>query len=93
MELKNVIRFNRYSSHEAVSAENDISTTTHLSKQFVFERRTASWIEQRDSITYKTNDTIQSTDQMIPSQRFLKQNEKYVHNNMLDKRKKSKTKV
>ena len=86
LQLKKIIRYSRYTSKGAVLAKKFNTTIRNLSKKVVSEKGNASWIDEIDSTVNKYNNTVHSTNKMTPIQASLKQNEEYVHNNILDER-------
>ena len=61
-------------------------------KKPIFLNGDANWIDEIDSIINKYNNKIHSTIKLTPSQASLKENEEYVYQNLIDKRKKIKPK-
>ena len=91
---KNNIKFySRNSSFGAVFAERFNRTIKDLLKKPVFEKGDGNWIDILPTITKQYNNRIHSSTKLSPIQASLKKNEGYVYKNLLDKRKKSETKI
>ena len=90
---KNDIKlYSRNSSYGAVFAERFNRTIRDLLKKIVFEHGDANWIDVLQTITKQYNNRIHSSTKLTPIQASLKKNEGFVYKNLLDKRKKVKTK-
>ena len=90
---KNDIKlYSRNSSYGAVFAERFNRTIRDLLKKPVFEKGDGNWIDILPTITKQYNNRIHSSTKLSPIQASLKKNEGYVNKNLLDKRKKVKSK-
>ena len=90
---KNDIKlYSRNSYLGAVSAERFNKTIRDLLKRPVFEKGDGNWIDILPTITKQYNNRIHSSTKLTPIQASLKKNEGFVYKNLLDKRKKIKTK-
>ena len=83
----------RNTSLGAVFAERFYRTMKNLLIWRVFEKGDGNWIDVLPTITKQYNNRVHSSTKLTPIQASLKKNEHYVYNNLIDKRKKSKTKV
>ena len=93
LNKNNIKLYSRNSSYGAVFAERFNHTIRDLLKKPVFEKVESNWIDVLPTITKQYNNRTHSSTKLTPIQASLKKNEGYVYNNLLDKRKKSKTKV
>ena len=91
---KNDIKlYSRNSSYGDVFAERFNRTIRDLLKRPVFERGDGNWIDVLQTITKQYNNKVHSSTKLSPIQASLKKNEGFVYKNLIDKRKKNKTKV
>ena len=90
---KNDIKlYSRNSSYGAVFAERFNRTIKDLLKKPVFGKGDGNWIDILPTITKQYNNRIHSSTKLSPIQASLKKNEGYIYKNLLDKRKKVKSK-
>ena len=88
---KNDIKlYSRNSSYGAVFAEKFNQTIRDLLKKPVFEKGDGNWIDVLPTITKQYNNKVHSSSKLTPIQASLKENESFVYQNLLDKRKKIK---
>ena len=92
LNKNNIKIYSRNSSYCAVFAERFNRTIRDLLKRLVFEKGDGKWIDVLPTITKQYNSGIQSSTKLTPIQASLKKNERFVYNNLLDKRKKKKPK-
>ena len=85
--------YSKNSSYGAVFAERFNRTIRNLLKRPVFERGDGKWVDILPAITKQYNNTVHSSTKLTPKDASLKKNEGFVYKNLLDKRKKSKTKI
>ena len=91
---KNDIKiYSRNSSYGGVFAERFNRTIRDLIKRPVFEKCDSNWIDRLQTLTKQYNNRVHSSTKLSPNDASLKKNEGYVYKNLLDKRKKNKTKV
>ena len=88
----NIKLHSRKSSYGAVFAERFNRTIRDLPKKLVFEQGDAIWVDILSKITKQYNNRTHSSTKLTPIKGSLKKNEGYVHNKVLDKRKKVKPK-
>ena len=88
----NIELYSRNTSYGAVFAERFNRTVRDLLKKLVFEKSDGNWIDVLPTITKQYNNRVHSSTKLTPIQASLKNNEGYVYNNILDKRKKIKPK-
>ena len=69
-------------------AENFNRTISDLLKRSVFEKGGGNWIEVLPTTTKQHINRIHSSTKLTPIESSLKNNEGYVYQNLLDKRKK-----
>ena len=93
LNKNNMKLYSRDSSYGAVFAERFNRTIRDLLKKIVFEQGDAKWIDILPTITKQYNNKVHSSIKLTPIQASLKKNEGYVYKNVLDKRKKSNSKV
>ena len=90
---KNHIKFySRNTFLGAVFAERFNRTIRDFLKKPVFEKGDGKWIDILPTITKQYNNKVHSAFKLTPIQASLKKNEGYVYKNLLDKRKKIKSK-
>ena len=89
----NIQLYYRNTSVGAVFAERLNRTLRDLLKRPVFEKGDVTCIDILPKITKQFNNRIHSSIELTTIQASLKKNERFPYNNLLDKRKKSKTKV
>ena len=90
---KNIIKiYSRNTSVGAVFAERFNRTIRDLLKRPVFEKGESNWIDVLPVITKQYNNRMHSSTKLTPIEASLKKNEGYVYKNLLDKRKKIKSK-
>ena len=90
---KNDIKlYSRNSSYGAVFAERFNRTIRDLLKKIFFEQGDAKWIDVLPTITKQYNNRMHTSTKLSPKDASLKKNERFVYNNLLDKRKKIKPK-
>ena len=90
---KNKIKlYTRNTSVGVVFAEHFNRTIRDLLQKIVFEQGDANWIDVLPKITIQFNKKIHTSTQLTPIQASLKENEGFVYNNLLDKRKEVKPK-
>ena len=92
LNRSNIKIFSRNTSLAAVFAERFNVTIRDLLRRPVFEKGDGKWIGILLVITKQYNNRVHSSIKLTPIQASLKKNEGYVHKNLLDKRKKIKTK-
>ena len=92
LNKNNIKLYSRNSSYGAVFAERFNRTIRDLLKKIVFEHSDAIWIDVLPIILKQYNNRIHSFTKITPIQVSLKKDEGFVYNNLLDKRKKGKTK-
>ena len=92
LNKNNIKIYSRNTSLGAVFAERFNRTNRDLLKKIVFEQGDAKWIDVLPKITKQYNNRIYSSTKLTPIQASLKKNEGYVYKNLLDKRKKIKSK-
>ena len=88
LNKNNIKLYSRNSSYGAVFAERFNRTIRDLLKRPVFEKGDGNWIDVLPTITKQYNNRIHSSTKLTPIQASLKENEGFVYNNLLDKRKK-----
>ena len=88
----NIKLYSRNCSVGAVFAERFNPTIRVLLKKIVFEHGDAKWIDVLPVIKKQYINKIHSSTKLTPIQASLKTNEGYVYKNLLDKRKKLKSK-
>ena len=84
--------YSRNSLYGAVFAERFNRTIRDLLKRPVFEQDDANWIDILPTITKQYNNRVHSSTKLSPKDASLKENEGFVYKNLLDKRKKVKSK-
>ena len=87
---KSIKHYSRKSSLGAVFAERCNRTLRDLLKQTVIEKRDGSWIDILPTKTKQYNKRIHTTNNIKPIQSSVKNNEGYVYNILIEKRKKIK---
>ena len=85
---KNIKPYSRNTSLGSVFAEKFYRTIRYLPKKFVFEKGDGNWFDKLSIITKQYNSIIQSSIKLTPTQTSSKKNERTVHRNLLDERKK-----
>ena len=93
LNKNNIKLYSRNSSFGSVFAERFNRTIRDLLKKPVFEKGDGNWIDILPIITKQYNNRMHSSTKLTPIQASLKKKEGYVYKNLLDKRKKVKTKV
>ena len=93
LNKNNIKLYSRNSSYGAVFAEKFNRTIRDLLKKIVFEQGDAKWIDILPTITEQYNNRRHTSTKLSPKDASLKKNEGFVYKNLLDKRKKSKTKI
>ena len=93
LNKNNIKLYSRNSSYGAVFAERLNRTIRNLLKKPVFEKGDGKWVDVLPTITKQYNNRLHYSTKLTPIQASLKKNEGYVYKNLLDKRKKSKTKI
>ena len=93
LNKNNIKLYSRNTSLGAVFAGSYNLTIKNLLKRPVFEKGDGNWIDVLQTITKQYSNRIHSSTKLTPIQASLNRNEGYVYKNLLDKRKKSKTKV
>ena len=88
----NIKHFSRNSSLVAVTAERFNRTIRDRLKRPVFERRGANWVDILPTKSKQDDNRTHSSTKLSPIESFLKKNEKFIHQNLLGKRKKYKPK-
>ena len=88
LNKNNIKLYSRNSSYVAVFAERFNRTIRDLLKKIVFEHGDANWIDILPTITKQYNNRLHSSTKLTPIQASLKENERFVYRNLLDKRKK-----
>ena len=89
---KNSIKiYSRNSSYGAVFAERFNRTIGDLPQKIVFEQGDANWIDILPTITKHCNNRVHSSTKLSPKDASLKKNEGFSYKNLLDKRKKIKS--
>ena len=88
LNKNNIKLFSRNSSLGAVFAERFNRTRRDLLKKVVFERGDAKCIDILPTRTKQYNNRVHSSTKLSPKDASLKKNERFVYNNLLDKRKK-----
>ena len=86
---KNITRYSRYTSKEAVFAERFNRTNKDLTKRPVIGKTNATWIDVRSAVTKQCNNNNHSSSKLTPIQASIIKIERIVYNFLLDKRKKS----
>ena len=71
-------------------AERFNRTIRYFLKRSVFEKSDSNWIDILLTITKHYSERIHSSSKLTPIQGSFEKNEGYVHQNLLDKRKKTK---
>ena len=93
MKKNNIQLYSRNTSYGAVFAERFLRTIRDLLKRPVFQTGDGNWIDFLSTITKQYNIRIHSSTKLRPIQVSLKNNEGFVYNNLLDKRKKVTLKI
>ena len=92
LKLNNINHYSRYTDKGPSIVERFNRTIRDMLKKPVFLNGDANWINDIDSIINEYNNRIHSSTKLTPIQASLKENESYVYQNLLDKRKKIKPK-
>ena len=92
LKLNNINHYSRYTDKGPSIVERFNRTIRDMVKKPIFLKGNASWIDEIDSVINKYNNKIHSTIKLTPIQASLKENEEYVYQNLIDKRKKIKPK-
>ena len=92
LDKSNIKIFSRNNSSGAVFAERFNRTMRDLLKKIVFEQGNAKWIDVLATTIKQYSIRIHSLTKLTPIQASLKNNEKFVCKNLLDKRKRIKPK-
>ena len=92
LNKNNIKLYSRNSSYGAVFAERFNRTIRDLLKKPVFEKGDTNWIDILSTVTKQYNNRSHSSTKLSPKDASLKKNEGFVYKNLLDKRKKIKSK-
>ena len=92
LNKNNIKLYSRNSSFGSVFAERFNRTIRDLFKRPVFEKSDSNWIDVLPTITKQYNNRIHTSTKLSPKDASLKKNEGFVFKNLLDKRKKVKSK-
>ena len=93
LNKNNIKHYSRNTYLGAVFAERFNKSIKDLLKRPVFEKGDGNWIDVLPTITKQYNNRVHSSTKLSPKDASLKKKEGFVYKNLLDKRKKSKTKV
>ena len=89
----NIKLYSRNTSLGAVFAEHFNKTIRDILKRPVFQKGDSNWIDVLQTITKQYNNRVHSSTKLSPKDASLKKNEGYLYKNLLDKRKKSNSKI
>ena len=92
LNYKNIKLYSRNTYLGAVFAERFDRTIKDLHKQPVFKKQDGNWIDVLPTITKQLKNRVHSSTMLTPIQASLRENEGFVCNNLLNKRKKLKPK-
>ena len=92
LKINNINHYSRYTDKGPSIVERFNRTIRDMLKKPIFLNGDANWINIIPTIINKYNNKIHSTIKLTPIQASLKENEEYVYQNLLDKRKKIKPK-
>ena len=92
LKINNINHYSRYTDKGPSIVERFNRTIRDMLKKPIFLNGDANWINIIPTIINKYNNKIHSTIKLTPSQASLKENEEYVYQNLIDKRKKIKPK-
>ena len=88
MRSKNIQHYSRFTDKGPSIAERVIRTIRNLLKKPVFEKGRAAWLSELSPVIKQYNITIHHSIKLTPIQASKKSNEKKVHSNLQDKRRK-----
>ena len=92
LKINNINHYSRYTDKGPSIVERFNRTIRDMLKKPIFLNGDANWINIIPTIINKYNNKIHSTIKLTPIQASLKENEEYVYQNLIDKRKKIKPK-
>ena len=92
LKINNINHYSRYTDKGPSIVERFNRTITDMLKKPIFLNGDANWINILPTIINEYNNRIHSSIKLTPIQASLKENEGFVYQNLLDKRKKIKPK-
>ena len=89
----NIKHYSRFTHLGGIFVERFNRTLRNLLRKLVFEKGDSNWVDFLSIVTKHYDNKIHSSTKLTPIEASLKKNEGYVYPNLLDKRKKNKTKI